>query len=361
LKYRLPKLATFESFLHHASRDVIVVHYISPKETHELIVMKGEVKEKIERGFKVQPIVNCNDHLSSIRNTIEVALNTELASYQSPMPTHNQFRISRYWCVNMSAFSTPQESALRMEFGSGNATVIVINWRGIGKGKFVKNSVRGTHLNNRIAMFNTCRHHLTFSRSNMINYSPLVKQAAQHFSASLGLSPGDKFAAIHIRSEKLGLREPRIPGVTVACFDELMRLKEMVTKEHFVRRFYYFTDYGPYSSDTCKRCRGSKDIKQFFQDRGILITYFDPAKFNVTVDSGFAAAVESEFLASASFLLLCGGGGYQNQISTRFEELKYRTHSNDKEKAIFRVCSEDRDIHKILKINRRNFTRTSHP
>lgn len=350
LKYKLPKLATFERFLQHGSRDVIVVHYISPKETHELIVMEGEVKKTIEGGFRVQPVVNCNDHLSRYRNTIEKALNDELGLYQSLTP-RNQFHISKYWCVNMSAFSTPKESALKMEFGSGDATIVVVNWRGLGKGKFVKNSVRGFHLNNRIAMFNACSHHLSTSWRNIIYYSPIVEQTAQRYAVSLGLSPGDKFAAVHIRSEKLGLREPRLPGVTVGCFDELMRLKQRVAQEHPSIRFVYVTDYGLYSSDTCKKCRGSRDVKQFFLDRNIRNTYFDPAHFNVTIDSGFAAAVESQFLASANFLFLCGGGGYQNQISTRFDDLKYRTHSNDKEKAIFRVCNDDSDIHRLLKLH----------
>ena len=318
--------------------------------------MKGEVKDKIEEGFRAQPAVDCNNHLSRYRNAMENALNDQLISYQSltAQQMQDQFHISKYWCVNMSAFSTPQESALRMEFGSGNATIIVVNWRGLGKGKFVKNSVRGLHLNNRIAMFNACRHHLSSSWRNIISYSPLVEQMAKRFAAGLGLAPGDKFAAIHIRSEKLGLREPRMPGVTAACFDELMRLKQRVAQQNPLLRLIYITDYGPYSSDTCKKCRGSRDIKQFFLDRGIHITYFDPANFNVTVDSGFAAAVESHFLASASFLFLCGGGGYQNQISARFEDLKYRTQANDKD--IFRVCSEDSDIHRLLKLHQKNLT-----
>lgn len=347
-QYKLPKLAAIESFLKHGSRNVIVVHYISPKEVHELIVMKGDVQDKIESGFRVRPIVNCKDHLSNYRHTIERALNDELTLYQSLTP-QTRFHISKYWCVNMSSISTPPESALKMEFGTADASIVIVNWRGLGKGKFVRNSVKGFHLNNRIAMFNACKHHLSTSWRNIISYSPLVQQTAQRFAASLGLSPGDRFAAVHIRSEKLGLREPRMPGVTVACFDELMRLKLRIAQEQPSLKFIYITDYGPYSSDTCKKCRGSRDIKQFFLDRDIRITYFDPAHFNVTIDSGFAAAVESHFLASASFLFLCGGGGYQNQIGTRFDDLKYKTHSSDKEKNIYRICNEDSNILRLLK------------
>ena len=325
-----------------------MVHYISPKETHELTVMRGEMKFRIERGFAVKPVIDCKDHLSNYRYTIENALNAELDLFRSPT-LQRPFHVAKYWCVNMSAFSTPQESALRMEFGTSDVTVLIVNWRGFGKGKFVKRSVRGLHANNRIAMLNACGHHLSSTWRHLISYSPLVEQTAWRFSTSLGLSPGDKFAAIHIRSEKLGLREPRLPGITTACFDELLRLKGRVMQEHPSLKVFYFTDYGPFSSDTCKKCRGSRDVQKFFRDRNIHPTYFNPAHFNVTIDSGFAAAVESQFLASANFLFLCGGGGYQNQISTRFNSLKRRAGFGRRDKTIYKVCGEEGDILRLLK------------
>lgn len=356
LQYKLPKLAPFETFLRLGSRSVVVVHYISTvKEAHELAVMRGEAKEKIEEGFRLQPFTDCWAHLSSYRNTIEKALNAELTSSQQ---SRDPFRVAKYWCVNMSSSTTPRESAAKMGFTVGDVTVIVVNWRGLGKGKFVRNSVRGFHANNRIAMFNACRHHLSTSWRTPISYSPLVERTAQLFAASLGLSPADEFAAVHIRSEKLGLREPRMPGVTAACFAELMQLQQSMARDYPSLRFIYVTDYSPYSSDTCKKCRGSRDVRQLLQDRSIRTTYFDPAHFNVTVDSGLAAAVESHFLSSASFLLLCGGGGYQNQIRSRFI-LKQNTHSaTDREKAVLRVCIEDSDISRVLKQHPRNLTQT---
>ena len=276
---------------------------------------------------------------------IEKTLNTELQS--SPQ---DRFRIHKYWCVNMSAFSTPRRSAADMEFSSGDATIFIVNWRGLGKGKMVHNSAKGPHANNRIAMFNSCKHHLSTTWQNLVAYSPQVERTSRDFATSLGLSPREKFVAIHIRSEKLGLREPHLPGATAACFKELLRRKERVTQEHPSLRVVYLTDYSPYSSDTCRRCKGSRDVKLLLRASNIQTTYFDPARLNATVvDSGFAAAVESHFLASSSFLFLCGGGGYQNQVAARFERLKFKTHPADNgDKDIFRVCMDDREIRKLI-------------
>lgn len=338
-------MATFDTFLREGFRNIIVAHYISPKETHELAVMKGKVKTRIERGFKGHFIIDCRDYLSHYRRKIEKSLNAELSLYRSLIP-QNQFHVVRYWCVNMTRFTTPQETALEMEFGmEGGASIIIINWRGLGKTQVIKNTVKGLHLNNRIAMFNT-----TCRRTNwrdLISYSTLVEQTARRFAASLGLSPADMFAAVHIRSEKLGLREPRMTGVTTTCFDELMRLKRSIMQEHPSVKFFYFTDYSPYSSDTCKNnCKGSKEIKQSLIGANITTTFFDPAHFNnLTIDSGFAAAVESQFLASANFLFLCGGGGYQTRISARFQDMR---NSNDRHKDIFKVCTDDMDIYRLI-------------
>lgn len=348
-KQGLPRLEHFHSFLENAQREVTVVHYISPKETHELRVMKGEVKQRVERGFRESPVIDCKDHLSNYRSMIENALNSELRSVGLPLSTaaHAQFHVGKYWCVNMSEFSTPQESAERLQIGGADrdATIVVVNWRGMGKKQIVRNSAKGTHLNNRVAMSNTCKH----LGQNVIGYSPPVVQTERKFAASLGLSPADRYAAVHIRSEKLGLREPRMPGATKACLEKLMKQRDVLAQENPSLKFFFITDYAPYSSDTCKKCRGARSTRKFLLQRDVQNTYFDPVDFNVTVDNGLAAAVESQFMASADFLLLCGGGGFQTQVANRFLDLKQQQARTDsRHKNIFKVCSEDHDISRVL-------------
>ena len=352
LKLNLPRLANFKTFLQHAPRDVIVAHYISPKETHELVVMKGSVKSYLQHKFKQDPVVECKYHLLSYSNMIETALNRELNSHPplTPVTSHGQFRVAKYWCVNMTEFSTPQRSAVKMDFGvSKDVTVVILNWRGVGKKQVVTNSAKGLHLNNRVAMMDACRHHLGMQWRDMITYSPTVLEASRLFAGSLGIAPTDAYAAVHIRSEKLGLREKRLQGVTQTCFEELLRQVGRLAQKHPSLKFVYITDYGPYSSDTCRKCKGAKEVYKHLLNRGIHTVYFDPAQFNFTVDSGFAAAVESHFLASASVLFLCGGGGYQGQISARFLSTEHNTLTTNDGGNIFRVCSDDNDVSKLTK------------
>ncbi len=352
LHYQLPQLTDFKTFINNSSRDVTVAHYISSKEAHELNL--GQSREKIEVDFKENSIINCKGHLYRILVMIEKALNSELE--QQGLPPNDRFRIINYWCVNMSDFNTPHNSAARMELRpEENVTLVVVNWRGMGS-KRVFRSIKGDHLNNRIAMSNsTCKH---YGSKNVIAYSSHVMQAYKLFRASLGIKEGAQFAAIHIRSEKLGLREPRIPGVTAECIKELMRLKDVLALEKPLMRFIYLTDYNPHSSDTCKNCRGSRYVKKYLHKNGITATYFEPSHFNMTLDNGFAAAVDSQFLASANFLFLCGGGGYQGQISARFHKLKQQgTDSNSGEKKLFHVCNEDKKISKL--ISRESWTPTA--
>ena len=353
LQKKLSSLAEFDDFLQYSSRNVVLIHYISLREVHELTVMKGDIGERIAEGFREDSIVDCREHLSGYRIMLEEAINSEVS--EQLHISMGKFHIIKYWCVNMSVFSTPEASAEKMEFASDeDATIIVVNWRGLGNKQVIKGSVKGTHKNNRVAMLKICEPHTFTDPSKLIAYSPLIEQTAQKFAATLNLKEREKLAVVHLRSEKLGLREPRMPGVTTVCFRKLMRMAHDLAMRHPSTRFVYITDYGPYSSDTCRRCRGSKDVKKFLQRRNITPLHFEPSHFNITNDTGLAAAVESQFISSANFLFLCGGGGYQNQIATRFLMLKHRqsklarTEGNGRQLEIFRVCSDDDDIQSLF-------------
>lgn len=359
LRKKFSPLADFDQFLQYSSRNVVVAHYISPREARELAVMKGDVGNKIEQGFKGDNIIDCREHLTGYLTMLERAINSDISTRSVSLQSRHsmdKYHIIKYWCINMSVFSTPQESAAKMEIGSDeDVTIIIVNWRGLGSKQVIKSSVKGLHMNNRIAMFNTCKQHIFINWKNILTYSPLILQTARQFAASLRLKQEEIFAVVHIRSEKLGLREPRLPRVTEACFEELMRLTQNLAGSHPLMRFIYITDYGPYSSDTCRKCRGSKDVKRFLHKKNITPSYFEPSYFNMTNDTGFAASVEAQFMSSASFLFLCGGGGYQNQIATRFQILKRRrssvtkTSGDAREKGIFKVCNDDNEIHTLLR------------
>lgn len=349
-------LSGFDSFLQYSSRNVVVVHFISPREARELPVMVGKVGEAIQSGFAKDYIIDCREHLSGYLQMLEDSMNSEAnLGSKSIDSSLGEYRVVKYYCVNMTYASTPQESAARLGIGADDdVTIVVVNWRGLGTKQVIKGSVKGEHVNNRVAMFNSCKHYTFNSWRNLITYSQPVFAAAHRFRESLGVAKEDEYTVVHIRSEKLGLREPRMPRVTPICFIELMRMVDNLAHKHPNMKFIYITDYGPFSSDTCKKCRGSKDVRRFLHKKHISPVYFDPSRFNMTMDTGLAAAVESQFMSSASYLFLCGGGGYQNQIATRFLELKRRksgsiNKSGSGRQRIYRVCNDDSDIVTLLK------------
>lgn len=349
-------LSGFDSFLQYSSRNVVVVHFISPREARELPVMVGKVGEAIQSGFAKDYIIDCREHLSGYLQMLEDSMNSEAnLGTKSIDSSLGEYRVVKYYCVNMTYASTPQESAARLGIGADDdVTIVVVNWRGLGTKQVIKGSVKGEHVNNRVAMFNSCKHYTFNSWRNLITYSQPIFAAAHRFRESLGVAKEDEYTVVHIRSEKLGLREPRMPRVTPICFIELMRMVDNLAHKHPNMKFIYITDYGPFSSDTCKKCRGSKDVRRFLHKKHISPVYFDPSRFNMTMDTGLAAAVESQFMSSASYLFLCGGGGYQNQIATRFLELKRRksgsiNKSGSGRQRIYRVCNDDSDIVTLLK------------
>jgi len=349
---RFPSLSSFDNFLRYSSRNVVVIHYISPRETRELPVMKGKVGEAIRAGFAKDYIIDCQEHLSDYLQMLEDAMNDQASSdsYKVDSSSGGDYRIVKYWCVNMTYSSTPQESASKMGIDAeDDITIVVVNWRGLGTKRVIRGSVKGKHNNNRVAMFNSCKNY-SFRRS-LIAYSPSVSLAARHFRLGVALKEGDSYAVVHIRSEKLGLREPRMPGVTATCFQELDRVTSMFVKKHPKVKFVYITDYGPFSSDTCKKCRGSKDVRRFLYRKHITPKYFSPSHYNMINDTGLAAAVESQFMSSANYLFLCGGGAYQNQIATRFQEKRHKfgRSAGHGKKRIYSICNDDSDILELLK------------
>ena len=351
---RFKSLSTFDNFLRYSSRNVVVVHYISPRETRELPVMKGKVGDAIQAEFAKDYIVNCQEHLRDYLQMLEDSMNDE-ANSDSKVDSSSggDYRIIKYWCVNMTYSSTPQESAMKMGIDAeDDVTIVVVNWRGLGTKRVIKGSVKGKHNNNRVAMFNSCKNYSFKNWRNLVTYSPGVSLAAKYFRQGLALKESDSYAVVHIRSEKLGLREPRMPGVTATCFQELERVTSTFAKKHPKVKFIYVTDYGPFSSDTCKKCRGSKDVRRFLNRRRIIPRYFNPSHYNMINDTGLAAAAESQFMSSANYLFLCGGGAYQNQIATRFQKQKrhrFGGSAGHGKKRIFSICNDDGDILALLK------------
>ena len=337
-RYSLPELARFSDFLYHANRDLIVIHFVAEKEAHEIPIMTGRVGEVLRQSFKKEGIVDCKTLLSEFTRRIYQALTVETSAAQV-----DPFRISKYFCVNMSHLSTPEQLASKIGFDPAESfSIVVINWRGTSDKPFISSSATGRHLNNRILMANTCHTEIQPTDENIIAHSSTVISAARKYLEYLDLG---EYIAIHVRSEKLGLREPRMPGGTKQCFLEGLRIKDAIQATTANLSTLLIADYGPYSSDTCKACRARRTMEKILEQHEMTPVSYDPTLMGDPTDSGFAAAVEMNLLARSRYLILIGGGAFQNQAALRL----VKVHEGDfRDMGVFHVCTDDRGVKKVL-------------
>ena len=329
----LPPLVSFNDFLALAKRELVVVHFISDKPAHEIPVLEGDTRTYLLEGFSHSNVVDCHSHLAAFASMLLQNLNYEAVSRRvSP------FTIHRYFCVNMSHLTTPRELASKIGIDSGdsNSSLVIFNWRGSSDNPVIKSSATGSHLNKRIMISE-----VEPRNPGLIAHSDQVITATKHFLQYLNLT-GD-YLAIHLRSEKIGFREPRFKGSTRACMDKVLRIRDQILTPTPSLQTIVITDYGPYSSDTCKHCKGGEAMKELLSEVGIVPVHYDPLLLGTVVDRGFAAAVEMRVLASARFLIVCGGGAYQSRMIQRF----LNGQPNAKQR-LFTICVDDNDVKKLV-------------
>ena len=153
-RHRLPSFAGFRDFLHHAERDLIVIHFVAEKEAHELPVMTGQVGKFLCESFKKDSIVDCKNILVDFPRRISDALTLETNEARVA-----PFHVAKYFCVNMSHLTTPEQLASRIGFDAAESlSILIVNWRGTSDKKFISSSAMGQHLNNRVLMANSCHY-----------------------------------------------------------------------------------------------------------------------------------------------------------------------------------------------------------
>lgn len=345
-KNNFMKLTQFQMFLMNGHRSITVVHFISKKEVHEFSVMKGKTGTIIREKFKHNSVVDCIEILEESKNLILNRLNDEVQRLSSNTPSpYPDFKIVKYFCVNMSVMHTPNglSSIVHLENLDQNESVIIVNWRGMSAQTVMVDTAKGNHPNNRIAMDSACKAKKLSKQDNhgFLKHSQLVMSTTKDFLRNKGIDETD-YIAVHVRSEKLGLREARLHGSFKLCLDKLSSTVDdlAATKNLSV---VYITDYGPYSSDTCRQCKSGIQISGWMKERGIEEVKFDPLSVNLPPDSGFAAAVETNVLASAKYLIVCGGGAFQTQVITNFHALHRMnySHTDPSSRSLHSVCTDD--------------------
>ncbi len=325
-------------------RSITVVHFISGKEVHELSVMKGETGVIIRKKFKRESVIDCINILKDKKALIQSHLNDEVQRLSSNTPSpYPNFKIVKYVCVNMSSMHTPNGLSSSIHLGNPdqNESIIFVNWRGTSAQTVVVDTAKGSHPNNRIAMKSTCSTKKLSKQDNhgFIQHSQLVMSTTKHFLRDKGFDETD-YIAVHVRSEKLGLREHRLPGSFNLCLEKLSAtIDDLAATKNL--SFVYITDYGLYSSDTCKRCKSGMRVSEWTKKQGTEELKFDPKSVSLPADSGLAAAVETNVLASAKYLIVCGGGAFQAQVVTNFHALHGDSNT---ESRLYSICTEESNI-----------------
>lgn len=337
-RHRIPQLVNYNDFLHHSVRNLTVLHFIAEREVREVPVMEGWVKEELPRLFQYDNVVDCSRLLRAYATKLLTALTAETEHVGV-----KSFQFGKYYCVNMSQMTSPQEIARKAGLKRfGNFSVVVVNWRGMTNQTMIS-SARGLHLNNRVLMQDSCHYELPPTFDNIVAHSDVVLRAVQQHMEHLNL---DRFTAVHFRSEKMGTRSPRFPGSFERCFLEALGIRDRILRSRINLTAITLVDYGPYSSDTCKKCRGSTEMRRLLRKWHVKpLPHFDPTVTGASEDSGFAAAVEMELLVHGEYLILCGGGAFQSQAALRF----LKRNPKDGRQRLFRVCLDDPSVQRVMR------------
>ena len=327
--YHLPPLVTMETFLTKARRSLIVL---------QLFYNGDALGAGMTLRFNRAYVYDCSDTICTKRALTSFVRNlNERAT--SP------FAVKACYCVNASHEIYPDKLAEIIGIqGDSDASVIFNNWHGISESDTKKATSKGSdRKKGRMPVSGYKKGAAPSGGTVTLPYSLYVRRNASNFIRSLNVEA--EFAAVHLRSERLGERDERTNGYFAQCWEEVMRiLQTNILPKRTNITVLYFTDYGLLGSSSClrKNCRGAIIANAMLAKNGLKATCFDPAKFNAVSDSGFAALVEQSVMAMSQYLLLVGGGSFEMQIYQQFK-------SQPTAKGGYSVCLGD-------KVGSRSFT-----
>ena len=304
--YQLPPLVPMETFLSKAKRGLIVLQLFYNGYT------LGLYYPDVAARFNETYVFECSDKtfMKEMLDEFVKKLNSR---------TTNPFVVEACYCINASRAIHPNKFAEIIAIqGDSGASVVFNEWRGLSPSDAKKATDAGYKLNFR--MFVPELKNVVFPNEHTVAfpYSSYVRGNASNFLRSLNVEA--EFVAVHIRSEKLGIKERWVKGYTTQCWAEVTKiLQEDILSEHPNITVLYFTDYGPLGSISCKsNCGGATITSEALAKNGLNVSRFDPAMFNAVSDSGFVALVEQCAVSMSKYVILAGGGSFQSQVRQQF-------------------------------------------
>ena len=328
-KYNLPPMTDFQEFLNSASRHLVMIHFMYDKNDLTHFSKIGGTRRGLIKALHNHYIIDCCNitYIKKIVATFKYHLMQN--SNNSP------FFVKRCLCVNAKQNTEPVVLLEKVGLHrTDNFSVIFTDWRGISNSPPRKN----------FRMFVPSSKDTLWPHPSHVVF-PISTHVRGNATELLSkVASGEKFVAIHFRSEKIGQIETRKKNFTETCFAKALQLRDKLTFNYEAKlRTLYFTDYGSFGSSTCHNvCTGAKILGSLFSLHKLEVTHFSPSSFNAVEDSGFVALVEQQAIASAHALILVGGGSFQTQLHRRFR--KYNPRGN-----VYRVCSSDSGSVELMK------------
>ena len=239
--YNLPHQVTFEEFLRNGSRQLTVLHFIHEIESREFSIIKELGVREVKARLAKEHVFECSK-LLTVMHKVLPSLNEEASSRKLP-----PFVLDKHYCINATIATSPADLARKCGISQrkSNASIIALNWRGLNANEMVVKSARGHHKNARLPLRNmTLKWHPT-PTTEYFKHSDLVLQNTRKFMTDSSITPYG-FIGIHIRSEKLGQRESRIPNYSFNCLGKALKIRNQLLKHKTNKQIIIFTDYGKF-------------------------------------------------------------------------------------------------------------------
>ena len=330
--------ASLAEMLKFGDRELIFLHFVSAVSNKEYAIKSEETFTHIWDAFQTSSVVDCSMYpeLMNLARLVTSNLNSQLGQSESAAA---RFITRAYLCISTSRGFNPKELGRQFSFDRGNASIVVVNWRGVGNGTALTHSSKGIHPTKRVVVTDKkCLDKRNNGKISNVQFSSSVLNAAGRFMTELGTREGE-FLVVHFRSEKLVFRESRFPRLLSNCVNEALRKKNEIVVDGVRNqklKILYFADIGAFGSETCKQCSSVVRMERLAQKYNFRLTHFSPAKYDLPADRGFVAAVEMAVMSRAGHMILVGGGSFQSQLMQRFNS------RNSKRSSALTLCSNDR-------------------
>ena len=307
-RHHIAPIVTFDEFLSKGAKNFILLHlFYGESDGKSFSELKSNKSDILELFIKHNSsVVSCGN----IKYMKEVSKGFLKAIKFSTRSKWREFNVIHCCCVD--AFRGTSREMVWKKCGIADfkkkLSIVVTNWRGVND-----------KVNFRLYTPEFSMAYVPKPWKNAYPYNSRVRENASSFLKSV--SEGQPLLLVHIRSEKLGMREKSYPNYFNNCINKIMELTSEIASRNKTHKFTTacITDVSQHGSRSCKKnCLGKELMALAIKKHKLNHVWYDPHKFNGLADSTFVAAVEQEMMSMADELILVGGGSFQAQLKLRF-------------------------------------------